>query len=480
MKRALRFLYFSVACFAAIGSASAALLERGPLMVYDDVLNITWLRDFNYAKTTGYDADGLMTWSAANTWAASLSVGGFNDWRLPTFDPNNPRPSILTSKNEFGSLWMQLQVGMSINTDTDISPFRNLPLQSEPYTQAREWYWTGLANSSDAAKAWRISMQCACWDSPLKTVQFHAMAVRDGDAGAQGLKSLTLSQSVVSGCKSVTGEVTLSRPAPAGGLVVRLSDTLASATTPATISIPQGATSRTFTVTTVPVAGSRSGTVTASLDGTTLSRNLTVRPMGVSAVTLTPTTVVGSKPVAGKATLECKAGPGPVTVNLVSSNAAVAKPIATSIVVSQSLQSATFDVTTNRVLSKSTVAISGTANGIKESTVLTVTPAAAVSPTSLKFANQKVGTTSAPLNVTLSNKGAIAFTVTSIGITGTNASSFTKSSTCPSTLSAGASCVIGVRFKPTATGSKTAKVTIATSATSTPLSVSLSGTAVSP
>lgn len=60
---------------------------------YDTVLNITWLADANYAQTSGYDADGRMTWDAANTWAASLSftdgVIVYDNWRLPTVGPVN-------------------------------------------------------------------------------------------------------------------------------------------------------------------------------------------------------------------------------------------------------------------------------------------------------------------------------------------------------------------------------------------------------
>jgi hypothetical protein len=66
------------------GGASAALIVRPGGMVYDTDLNITWLRDANYAKTSGYDADGLMNWTAATTWAANLSYGGYDDWQLPT------------------------------------------------------------------------------------------------------------------------------------------------------------------------------------------------------------------------------------------------------------------------------------------------------------------------------------------------------------------------------------------------------------
>jgi len=47
-------------------------------------------------------------------------------------------------------------------------------------------------------------------------------------------------------------------------------------------------------------------------------------------------------------------------------------------------------------------------------------------------------------------------------------------------LDIGASCTIGVTFRPAFAAYKTAKLSIATSATATPLSVSLSGTGVLP
>ena len=84
------------------GSAHAALQGRdlngsaGSFEAYyDTVLDITWLADANYAKTSGYDADGLMNWAAANTWAANLSFYNpltnqtYADWRLPTVSPVN-------------------------------------------------------------------------------------------------------------------------------------------------------------------------------------------------------------------------------------------------------------------------------------------------------------------------------------------------------------------------------------------------------
>lgn len=75
---------------ALSGTAQAALFDRGGGLIYDSDLNVTWLQDANYAKTSGYDTDGLMDWSQATTWAANLSYYDnvrnvtYTDWRLPT------------------------------------------------------------------------------------------------------------------------------------------------------------------------------------------------------------------------------------------------------------------------------------------------------------------------------------------------------------------------------------------------------------
>jgi hypothetical protein len=61
------------------GAVQAALHDRGGGLIYDDVLDITWLADANYAQTSGYDSDGQMTFILANTWATGLSYGGSDD-----------------------------------------------------------------------------------------------------------------------------------------------------------------------------------------------------------------------------------------------------------------------------------------------------------------------------------------------------------------------------------------------------------------
>jgi hypothetical protein len=99
MKSSLTSLTLAAGLFFS-GAAQATLIDRGGGLIYDDVLNITWLQDANYAKTqydnsggTLGDADGRMDWATAKAWAADLSyydsVRGvtYDDWRLPTLTP---------------------------------------------------------------------------------------------------------------------------------------------------------------------------------------------------------------------------------------------------------------------------------------------------------------------------------------------------------------------------------------------------------
>jgi hypothetical protein len=176
------------------------------------------------------------------------------------------------------------------------------------------------------------------------------------------------------GCLSVTGTVTLSVAAPASGITINLSDTLVSASTPATVVIAANTSSSAFTIKTVLVAVGESGTVRATLGTTTLTQDLTVRPMGVDCLSLKPSKVAGGKAVNGSATLECKAGPGPILVELSSTNPAVATPVPSSITVPVGAQLGSFDVATSPVAEKATPSINATANGVSKSQTLTVSP----------------------------------------------------------------------------------------------------------
>lgn len=108
-----------IGALTLVTTAQAALHDRGGGLIYDDVLNITWLQDANYAKTSGYwqqdpnfaitvgyHADGLMTWAEATTWAATLSIYvavnnvTYDDWRLPTVRPVNGQSFNFNQSND--------------------------------------------------------------------------------------------------------------------------------------------------------------------------------------------------------------------------------------------------------------------------------------------------------------------------------------------------------------------------------------------
>jgi len=89
-------MLISTAVALLIGSltAQAELHDRGGGLIYDDVLNVTWLQDANYAYTSGHvPHPGRMTWPQAMDWAENLgyydSVRNvtWTDWRLPKVAP---------------------------------------------------------------------------------------------------------------------------------------------------------------------------------------------------------------------------------------------------------------------------------------------------------------------------------------------------------------------------------------------------------
>ena len=95
------------------------------------------------------------------------------------------------------------------------------------------------------------------------------------------------------------------------------------------------------------------------------------------------------------------------------------------------------------------------------------------SPTSLDFADQGVGTTSAEQTVTLTNLGSAPFDVTSVAASG----DFNQGSNC-TTLAMEGNCTVGVTFSPTATGIRTGELTFTDTACGNPYFIPLSGTGI--
>ncbi|HEY6293124.1 MAG TPA: choice-of-anchor D domain-containing protein [Terriglobia bacterium] len=123
------------------------------------------------------------------------------------------------------------------------------------------------------------------------------------------------------------------------------------------------------------------------------------------------------------------------------------------------------------------VTVTDSASGSSQSVSLTGTGTfVQLSPTSLNFGSQPVGSTSLPMTITLTNKGGIALGIGSVSIIGANAGDFSiESNTCGSSVARGASCFISVTFTPSADGTRTAQVSIVDNGGGSPQSVGLSG-----
>jgi hypothetical protein len=202
-------IFLALAILSLCGISNAALIDRGGGLIYDSTLNITWLQDANYAKTSGYNSDGLMTWSQSVTWADGLSYGGYSDWRLPKMLPVNP-PNYnyswsydgstdfgfnMTSPNSELAYMYYVNLGNLAYYDTSGNgPQVNWGLKNsgplfnlEPGTY---WYGTDRPGSD-----WRFHFHFSNGnqdDVDARSATYYAWAVRDGDVAAVPIPNAAL------------------------------------------------------------------------------------------------------------------------------------------------------------------------------------------------------------------------------------------------------------------------------------------------
>lgn len=208
-------------------SGHAALYERGQGLIYDDVLDITWLQDANFAYTTGYVTPagrpvagslGQMTWGEALEWAESLKYAGASEWRLPGVKPVNNRDFqiqvsfdgstdfgeyIVSPNSELSYMYyvnlqnigihdqrgQLLLCGVTGACLKNSGPFINLQADN---------YWSGTEVITQPAFAWSFNAQHGI-QTPYdgKPNQFFAWAVHDGDVGRPEVKFVPLPAATV-------------------------------------------------------------------------------------------------------------------------------------------------------------------------------------------------------------------------------------------------------------------------------------------
>jgi hypothetical protein len=208
MKTAVRNLFLAATLVTGAVGAQAVLLNRGGGMIYDTELNITWLQDWNYARTSGYtgvgvNADGTMTWIAGKQWADNLVYGGFSDWRLPTMvDTGEPGCDYSFGGTECGYNVLT-KVGNTVFSEMAHLYYETLGnkalydtngvlnqsgwglVNTGPFTNMKSsFYWSGLEYATFAGWAWFFNNTSGEQLPVPQSSDMYVVAVRPGDVTA--------------------------------------------------------------------------------------------------------------------------------------------------------------------------------------------------------------------------------------------------------------------------------------------------------
>jgi hypothetical protein len=174
----------------------------------------------------------------------------------------------------------------------------------------------------------------------------------------------------VAGGKSAVGTVTLTEPAPVGGLTIQLSSNTGSVTVPTSVVVPAGKTVGTFTAQTSGVTKTTIGTITATVNGLSASGTLTVLGTPLVTFTLAPAAVSGGQSVLGQVTIAAASSAD--TVIEVTSAVPATVQVPATVTIPAGKKSATFTVTTSKVIKAVSVKVTASSGGIVKTVSLNV------------------------------------------------------------------------------------------------------------
>ncbi|HEU0119537.1 MAG TPA: hypothetical protein VFQ91_03355 [Bryobacteraceae bacterium] len=323
--------------------------------------------------------------------------------------------------------------------------------------------------------------------SSLTTVTA-GLTINPAAPASSTILGLTLSPASVTGGNPATGTVTLAAAAGSGGVVIALSSNNGAAGLPATLTIPAGSASGTFTVTTSPVGSATIASITAqSANTVTAALNIGASQPGVGTIgslTLSPSTVASGAASTGTVTLAAPAPAGGVLVNLSSGNATATVPA--SVTVAAGSSSASFPISTAPVSSATTIAITASsANSVSANlTVQAAGPSLAIVSGLTLSPSSVVGGAGATGTVTLAvpaTPGGVSVSLSSSDPSVTVPASVTIASGQSSATFAVSTSAVAAARTATITGTSLTSVSAQLSITPAgPNTVTLSGISLSP
>ena len=384
--------------------------------------------------------------------------------------PNAPANTLAVDPNDANTLYIGLDTGVYVTQAVSTCPTANCwsplgtGLPNAPVTQLQ-------AGAQLSTGDGRLGMLRAgtygrgLWQTPLlsavsvRTAGLHATVSRlTFGAQQQGTQSTAQTVTLTS---SGNSPVTISSLAVAGDFVE--TDTCSGQTLPVgstcTVSVsfaPTATGARTGLLTVYAnIAG---GQVTVSLAGTASAPAAVVLTPGVLSFPSTivnqtaPTQIITISNTGGNAaTLQTPTISGDFTVKQSTCGTSLAAQTGCSVVISFTPTASgtrTGVLTVVDSAGTQTAQLNGTGQGPATDTL---------SPLSLTFGNQEIGSTSAPQQITLTNAGDVPLPLIAASIT---SGDFTATNACGSSLAAHSTCAIDVNFVPTASGPRTGTLSI--------------------
>jgi hypothetical protein len=199
------------------------------------------------------------------------------------------------------------------------------------------------------------------------------------------------------------------------------------------------------------VSLSSSGVIFAmqALGATSAPQTVTVRNTGNATLNIQTVALTGSN----SGDLAIASGSSCANGSTVAANGSCAIQL-TFTPTAPGARSAVVSITDNAADSPETISLSGSEPPV---------PALGLSPSSLTYPAQFVGTTGLPQTVTVTDNGAVANSVTITPVTAAPGD-FGVLNNCSNPIAVGGSCTIGVFFDPTSSGTRTGTLTITNSA----------------
>jgi len=185
------------------------------------------------------------------------------------------------------------------------------------------------------------------------------------------VSSLGCNPASVNSSSSTTCTVTLNQAAPSGGSTVALSSNNTALPVGASVTVPVGSESATFSATVGTITTNQTAAITASLNGSSQSTTLSlIAPTLVSSLACNPTSINSGASTTCTVSLSQAAPSGGSTVTLSSNNTAL--PVGASVTVPASSKSATFSATVGTITTNQSATITATLNGSSQTASLSL------------------------------------------------------------------------------------------------------------